>query len=291
MKPVVKHVSVLGGKYTVHTELFFKPQHEKSIILVNGVMSTTKFFSQTVKYLSECVNVILFDLPFLGQSRNHNQGIDVLTKSDEVEILKDLIKYFQCEYLMAVSWGSVASLLTLSENPPELEKAIIVSFSPTLNDPMVKVLKDANAIMDGEQRHLLGDLINDTVGYYMPPVFKRLNCRHFSNLTPAEFTQINFYLRQIFTLYEQKYDSAFANINIPVLFLNGEFDEYTTPAGAQYMQSLVSKAEFGVIKGAGHFLDLENQPAWEQMRSRILGFLTANQQGYRSEDGLISQVA
>ncbi|KKO07070.1 hypothetical protein LCGC14_0056380 [marine sediment metagenome] len=60
------------GKHRIHVELYQQPQNTESIIMVNGALATTASFTNCVKYLSNGLNVILFDLPFSGQSKPYN---------------------------------------------------------------------------------------------------------------------------------------------------------------------------------------------------------------------------
>lgn len=63
------------------------------------------------------------------------------------------------------------------------------------------------------------------------------------------------------------------NIDIPVLFINGERDEYTTVEDARQFSKHVGRSQFSVIRDAGHFLDMEHKAACESTRSVMLNFL------------------
>ena len=65
----------------------FDPAFDTAM-LVNGALATTASFGQTVQYLGERMNTICFDLPYAGQSRQHNPGCFILTKDDEAAILQ-----------------------------------------------------------------------------------------------------------------------------------------------------------------------------------------------------------
>jgi pimeloyl-ACP methyl ester carboxylesterase len=97
------------GRHSVYFEYHRKAGATKTAVMVNGALATTTSFSQTIRNLRDYVNIVLFDLPFAGRSREHNTGNDVLTKEDEIEILLYLIEHFQVNYLIGASWGSVAS--------------------------------------------------------------------------------------------------------------------------------------------------------------------------------------
>jgi rhamnosyltransferase subunit A len=112
--PIEKQIVSLPMGLKVYVEHHvFDPTFE-TVILVNGALATTASFGQTIRYLGERLNAICFDLPYAGQSRQHNICDFLLTKDDEVAILLDLAERFRPSYLISVSWGGVASLFALT---------------------------------------------------------------------------------------------------------------------------------------------------------------------------------
>src|ERR1700709_1929255 len=67
------------GKYRVYVEEYREPGHSETIIMVNGALATTVSFGQTVRYLRNNFNVSLFDLPYAGRSKQHNDNSVLLT--------------------------------------------------------------------------------------------------------------------------------------------------------------------------------------------------------------------
>jgi rhamnosyltransferase subunit A len=92
---VEKEIFILHNSLKVQVERHVFDTERKSVILVNGALATTASFGQTIKYLGERYNVICFDLPYAGQSRQHNRSGLLLTKDDEAEILLQLINHFE----------------------------------------------------------------------------------------------------------------------------------------------------------------------------------------------------
>lgn len=74
-------VSVCKG-LRVHVERVGQDPGRSTVMLVNGAMATTASFARTCKCLAEHFNVVLFDLPFAGQSRQHNPQRGLITKDD-----------------------------------------------------------------------------------------------------------------------------------------------------------------------------------------------------------------
>jgi rhamnosyltransferase subunit A len=249
------------GKYRIYYEHYKREGAAQTAIMVNGALATTVSFSQTIRNLNGHVNVVLFDLPFAGQSRRHNAGNGILTKEDEVEILLDLIDRFQVTYLVSASWGGVSALLSLARRPPTIEKAVILSFSPVINPAMHDYMTNAQGLLQRRDIHGAAELLNNTVGRYLPRLLKSHNHQYLLRMVEGNEQQIMFHIDQIFSLDQNRYLDIFQSIEIPVLFINGALDQYTTTKDVRVLARHIKYAEFATIPNAGHFLDLESTEA------------------------------
>ena len=284
MQPTIAVVDI-HGTYKVHTEFYFSPSARKTIILVNGSLSTTAAFAQTVKYLNTQFNVVLYDQPYSGQSKPHNIHNQPLTKEDEARILLELIEHFKADYLQSFSWGGVAAMLALAQRPPRIEKAVIASFSPLINAPMLDYLQKGMATLQAVDGVGLGHLVNNTIGKHLPSLFKRFNHRHISSLDDHEYRQMHAHIDQVVHLETHCDMECLAGIDIPVLFVNGEHDEYTSAQDVRVFAEHLNDCKFAIIDNAGHFLDMEHKAAWQQSSEVLLGFLQSQPQrqtGYRA---------
>ena len=70
-----------------------------------------------------------------------------------------------------------------------------------------------------------------------------------------------FHIDQVFELDHGNYVDHFAAIDVPVLFINGALDEYTTTEDVRSLAKHIKYSQFAVIPDAGHFLDLESSHA------------------------------
>jgi rhamnosyltransferase subunit A len=272
MQPEALFVSVPGG-FKVYVEHYRVNPAFETVILVNGALATTTSFNQTVKYLKEHFNVVLYDLPYAGQSKQHNHGCSLLTKDDEVDILSFLIGRFEPSHLVSVSWGGVAALLALARSPKSVRRAVIASFSPKLNEKMLDYLDKGQLYLETKDQAGAATLLNDTVGKYLPRLLRIFNYRYLTTLAQHECAQIAFHIQQIRQLDAQRYVNSFTSIKLPVLFLNGELDEYTTVRDVRQLSQYVFNSSFAIVPGAGHFLDLESKRSWHLVREIITGFL------------------
>ncbi|HDZ55798.1 MAG TPA: alpha/beta hydrolase [Pseudomonas xinjiangensis] len=259
----------------VHTSYHPNPHATSTIILVNGSLATSASFNQTLRYLRPLFNVVLFDMPYSGQSRPYNPCPPIIGKEDEALILLELIEHFRADQVFSFSWGGVATLLALAQRPERIKRAIISSFSPVLNSAMRDYLAAALTCLAARDRPAIGQLINGTIGEFLPSFFKRCNFRHTSTLEDHEYAQMLFHIRQVLGLHSDNYMGCAGNIDVPLLFINGEWDRYTSPDDAQHFGKLASQAEFATIRHCGHFLEMEHKTAWQEVREVAERFLLA----------------
>ncbi|WOD14317.1 alpha/beta fold hydrolase [Paraburkholderia kirstenboschensis] len=286
---VEKEIFKLHNSLNVQVERHVFDTGRKSVILVNGALATTASFGQTIKYLGERYNVICFDLPYVGQSKQHNRAGFLLTKEDEVEILLRLIQHFEPKYLYSVSWGGLASLLALARQPASVERAVIGSFSPFLNDAMLAYVTRARNLLCAGENLQAAQLLNDTVGKHLPRILKLLNFRYLTSLPKEEQSQVAFHVNQILALRPETYLDKLASIRCRVKFINGELDEYTTSEDIRTLARYVMHAHFATVPNTGHFLELEGRTQAAYMREAILDFFGADQKFERARiEGLSS---
>ena len=274
MKPAIAVVDI-HRTFKVHTEFYANPSARKTIILINGSLATTAAFAQTIKYLQPQFNVVLYDQPYAGQSKPHNSHSRPISKEDEAAILLELIEQFQVDYLLSFSWGGVAAMLALAQRPPCIEKAVITSFSPLLNAPMLDYLEKGMTYLQAIDGENVGQLVNSTIGKYLPSLFKRYNQRHISSLDSHEYLQMHAHINQVVHMDNHCQMECLTAIDIPLLFINGEHDEYTSPDDVRLFAEYLSDCQFATIDNAGHFLDMEHKKAWLQSQAVMLGFLQA----------------
>ena len=63
-------IEKLFKHYNVHVEQLGNDSEKKTVLMVNGALSTTRSFARTSKCLAEHFNVLLFDLPFSGDRKS-----------------------------------------------------------------------------------------------------------------------------------------------------------------------------------------------------------------------------
>ena len=272
MKPEIAVLDI-QGQYRIHTELYRCDTALNTIILVNGSMATTASFGQTLKNLHPHLNVVLYDQPYAGNSRPHNPHQKMLTREIEAQILLELIEHFDANYLLSFSWGGTAALTALACVPRRIEKAVISSFSPLINDAMRDYLERGRHCLAACNRTQVGNLVNDTLGKHLPPLFKRFNFRHVSSLAEHEYAQMHFHIEHVLSSDPPCFLRATQGIEIPVLFINGQWDEYTVASDARHFAQPIANSRFISLENTGHFLDMENRSASHSSKNALLEFL------------------
>lgn len=259
--------------HRVHVEHHVSGHDRETVVLVNGALSTTTSFRGTVKYLRPHFDVVLYDLPCYGASRAHNEGCGELCNDEEVAILRTLIDRYEVNHVASISWGGLAALQVLATRPPSVKTAAIGSFSPLLNDRMLDYVSSAEAHIEAGDPDAAASLLNDTVGRFLPRLLKAHNHRYVRELLHTQHRQVLFHIRQMRTLPVGDYLRMMRRIEVPVLFLNGELDEYTTASDIRTLAHWIDEASFQTIPGAGHFLDLESKQSWERVRDAVVSFM------------------
>ena len=272
LKPEIAVLDI-QGQYRIHTELYRCDNAEHTIILVNGSMATTASFAHTLKNLHPYLNVVLYDQPYAGKSKPHNPHQKMLTRELEAHVLLELIEHFDAQYLLSFSWGGTAALTALAATPRRIEKAVISSFSPLINAAMRDYLERGRHCLAARNRTQVGHLVNDTLGKHLPSLFKRFNFRHVSSLAEHEYAQMHFHIDQVLNNDQQGFLSATQGIDIPVLFINGQWDEYTVASDARHFARTIANSQFVSLENTGHFLDMEHKTASHISKNALLDFL------------------
>lgn len=282
IKPEIAVLDI-QGHYRIHTEFYRCDTAENTIILVNGSMATTASFGHTLKNLHPHLNVVLYDQPYAGKSKPHNPHQKMLTKELEAQVLLELIEHFDANYLLSFSWGGTAALTALASTPRRIEKAVISSFSPLINEAMRDYLERGRSCLAACNRTQVGNLVNDTLGKHLPPLFKRFNFRHVSTLAAHEYAQMHFHINHVLNNDQPCFLDAARGINIPVLFINGAWDEYTVANDARRFAHPIANSQFISLENTGHFLNMEHKSASHISRTALLNFLEPTQSEHRQQ--------
>jgi rhamnosyltransferase subunit A len=145
---------------------------------------------------------------------------------------------------------------------------------------MQDYMTNTQGLLQRRDIHGAAEPLNNTVGRYLPRLLKSHNHEYLLRMIEGNEQQIMFHIDQIFSLDQSPYVDIFQSIEIPVLFLNGALDQYTTAKDVRVLARHIKYAEFATIPNAGHFLDLEStearRVAGEVKREFLFGRLRLN---------------
>ena len=275
LKPGEGYIKVNGGK--IWYRILGEGRQTPVLMLHGGPGGTSKSFYQFAS-LSEDRPIIIFDQLGSGRSDYHTDTslLKVANFVEQVEAVKNTLGLKEF-YLHGHSWGTALALEYYLKYPKGI-KAIIFN-SPYFSTPVWKADADTliSSLPDSIQMAIRnGEKNND----FESPAYTHANEVYDKNfgvrktrLTteldtvpakgnkfiynymwgPTEFTATG-------TLLHYDRVNSLKTINIPTLFIAGEFDE-ARPATVRYFQSLVPNSKFVVIEGAGHGTMHDNRNA------------------------------
>src|SRR5258708_13173968 len=102
--------------------------------------------------------------------------------------------------MISASWGGVSSLLSLARRPSTIEKAVILSFSPVINDAMYSYMVNARRFLRDQDIPGGAQLLNSTVGKYLPRLLKVHNYQYLLAMVHGNDQPIIFLFYHIFDL-------------------------------------------------------------------------------------------
>ncbi|MBC7894175.1 MAG: proline iminopeptidase-family hydrolase [Cytophagaceae bacterium] len=258
------------------------------LLLLHGGPGSCSYYQKPLLALSSDRPVIIYDQ--LGCGKSDRVTDTTLFTVDrfvrELQAVRDSLGLREV-HLLGHSWGSMLAAAYMGTNPTGV-KSLIMS-SPLVTtaqweldaDSLIRRLPDSIqvAIASNEAAHTTDSPAYAAAmqAFYREhlqrrppqrPVDDDSGSAAFSKVLyeymwgPSEFTSTG-------TL--KTFDSSqwLKRVNVPALFMTGEFDE-ATPASTRRFSALVSGAEFAVIPGSGHMTQNDNLDA---VLSTIRGFL------------------
>jgi rhamnosyltransferase subunit A len=194
----------------------------------------------------------------------------------EVKILIELIKRYEPDFLISMSWGGYSALLAMADEPDFIKRALVASFSGKITAKMKNFIIKQDKILSNGDIHGAIKHFNSTLGFHIHRTIKKLYERYFSEL--GENSHVVEYLirhfRDLLKMEPAKYLDKFSNIKARVMFLNGKLDDYTPGEYAHNLAAVIPQSTVKIVDGASHFLILENQKTAREVKGIIRDFFT-----------------
>jgi proline iminopeptidase len=282
----VGFIEVTGGK--IWYKIVGKAQPGIPLLVLHGGPGVPHNYLRSLDALANERPVIYYDQ--LGCGNSEKPEDTTLWQADRfADELETLIHYFQLEkvHILGQSWGTMLAMEYMATKAAEMVQSLILA-APALSvsrwnadqrNHILSLPEDIqHTILDCEAR---GDFANPAYQEALMVFYGQFVCRmdpwpeilmeSFNTLAmpvyntmwgPSEFTQTG-NLRN----FERAEDLR--NLEIPVLFTCGEYDE-ATPATTDYYKSLTPKGEIVVFEGASHIHHLENETAFNETIRKFL---------------------
>lgn len=258
------------------------------ILMLHGGPGVPSYYLKPMSALGSDRKIIFFDQLGCGKS-DHITDTTLMTVDHYVEEVAKVVKHFGLKeyYLFGQSWGTMLGTEYFLKHPEGI-KAMILS-SPAISIP--RWLKDADSLIS-----TLPDSIqvairtNEKTKNYNAPEYKQGVQVFYENFVARKLpwsADIDSCFMEIGKQYEymngpseftivgalKTFDRTdrLHEINVPTLFITGEFDE-AVPSTVKYYQSLVPGASLEIIPGAGH-LTMQDSP--EQSNKVVRDFLNS----------------
>ncbi|WKV12521.1 proline iminopeptidase-family hydrolase [Marivirga harenae] len=239
------------------------------ILTLHGGPGGTHRYFYKLSPQNEDRKVILFDQLGSGRSDYHNDTT-LMTVDHFVNQVKAVVDHLKLEdfYLLGQSWGGALAVEYYMHHPEGIEGLILTS--PLISTPRWEADADTlvTQLPDSLQKIVLEA---NRTGEYNTPEYDKANSYYWSQFGlrtskkshPMDTVEIsgnsviyNYMwgpseFRCTGTLKDFDRTASLSEIEVPVLFLTGEFDE-ARPETINYFNSLVPNSRFEVVPASGH---------------------------------------
>ncbi|MEZ5346095.1 MAG: alpha/beta hydrolase [Pyrinomonadaceae bacterium] len=257
------------------SQLYFtETGHGIPLVLIHAFPLSGKIWEVNAKAISgKGFRVIMPDLPGFGNSASSEEVLSLESAAEQVNHLLTSLG-IEKAFIGGLSMGGYVTFNFLRLYPERFLGAIFCdttsSGEPAENIPNRYSLIDklgkigSQALVDVMLPNLISDqtkennpeLVNDLEEYF-------LRC----DPTSAAAALRGFVERK-------DHDHMLSEINVPTLLIYGEYDKFTTVETAERIKNEIPNSTLSVIKGAGHFSNLEKP---EEFNSALIEFLTREQ--------------
>ena len=183
-------------------------------------------------------------------------------------MLLDLCEHFRPEYLCSMSWGGAATLLALANRPTAVNKSIIGAFSFGVSNDMKTLINGMTRRLNAGEMQGFSDLVNETLGEFLPDRLKTANKKYLSALTAGEVSYLREHFQRTLSIDKDEAIQAIAKIETETLFINGRKDRYTSSRSVDEACAHIENSDKIEID-SGHFMAMEDKRVARQLKGII----------------------
>jgi len=222
------------------------------LVLINGLLATLESWDIHVSELSREFNILRFDGPGQGLSKDIEEKTDL---TEQVEVLESLISKLgiKSAFFVGLSNGGRVSM-EFSTKRPELVRGQVIAASYAYPSLFIK-----SVLNSWKQAHLTGGP-EHRFDVALPWIWGSSTLEANVDLIPRYRSLSHSWKKenvQALITSGMEGEIELKKIKAPTLFITGEEDILTTPTLQRQMANQVRKARFGLMRG-GHACLLEH---------------------------------
>lgn len=260
------------------------------LLVLHGGPGMTHFYLESLEALADTRPVIFYDQLGCGNSVTTAEDTESLWTIErfvkEVQVVRDSLGLSEV-HILGHSWGSMLAVEYMTRTEPKGVQSLILAGPFMSTSKWISDTKDLLKTLPEEIQEVVekseaeGNYDNPEYLEAMDVFYENFFCRldpwpesllkAFETMGfevynymwgPSEFTATG-------TLKNHQVIDKLAELDVPVLFTSGEFDE-ARPETAEYYKSLVSTAELHIIDGGSHCHHLEKPDEFNKVISDFM---------------------
>jgi pimeloyl-ACP methyl ester carboxylesterase len=234
------------------------------IICLNGVQQSMAMWHTLVMRYAPHYRIVLFDFPSQGKGKVTSGPIFV-TLDEQVGILREVIKATGINKnvtICSASWGGIIAMAFASRYHGEVKQLCLASLGTKANDAMVKTIQKGFQI-DPQNRQKMADILIESFGQKLPENIKNKIVSQFHAMSEENLRA--FYEHGLFVISTKKLGDLInlSGIKAKTFLIYGENDTIIDLEDVKFLSSQIPNSEVRVIKGAGHFLHMEQDDIFD----------------------------
>jgi len=253
---IVKGTIVLDNRFSIPYRIY--ESEGPHIICVNGVQQSMAMWHSFVERYTPYYRVVLFDFPNQGKGKVIS-GPATVTLDEQVAILREVMKATGTNNkvsLCAASWGGIIAMAFAARFHGQVKQLCLASLGTKANDKMIETIKKGFAI-DPKNRKKMADTVIDNFGQNLPENIKNKIIKQFHSMSQENLKA--FYEHGLAVVSANKLGDLikFSDILEKTYLIYGEKDTIIDLDDVKFLASQLPHCEVRVVKGAGHFLHME----------------------------------
>ncbi|HPL83160.1 MAG TPA: alpha/beta hydrolase, partial [Candidatus Omnitrophota bacterium] len=252
---IVKGVIELG-RFSIPYRIY--ENEGPHIICLNGVQQSMAMWHTLVERYAPYYRIVLFDFPNQGRGKVVS-GQSLVTMDEQVDILREVIKATGTNNevsLCAASWGGIIAMAFAARYHGRVKQLCLASLGTKANAKMVETIKKGFAV-DPENRQKMADILIEGFGQNLPKDIKNKIVKQFHSMSQENLKA--FYEHGLAVISAKKIGDLIklSDIREKTFLIYGEKDTIIDLDDVRFLSSQIPNCEVRIIKGAGHFLHME----------------------------------